>query len=265
MHTSIAQFPNNTFYEGQLRNGPGTSGALDDSFPGLRACLQDILSSSFSTVLKGRDIASGNESDLRLAWIQIVGKRERIPSLMSQVVKNHVTVFFDMVFPKLQDFFCGVPGATMRDNVMIICAYSAAIVAYRDHFSTMLRQDRRLTADDLPRLATVDASQGDESFMVILDGSWQDGDVVGFMNDAGRINVATTRAKGVFWILGGKMTLKYKKNWDNDDYVINHITKYKRVLDRAGKVHELTDGSGNRADAGTRGDRLQNDACEHLQ
>ena len=36
-----------------------------------------------------------------------------------------------------------------------------------------------MTSDDMPRLETVDGSQGKQSFMVILDGTFQDGDRIG--------------------------------------------------------------------------------------
>ena len=53
------------------------------------------------------------------------------------------------------------------------------LYAYRDRVSAILARDSKLTPADMPRIATVDASQGEESFMVLFDGSFQHGDVVG--------------------------------------------------------------------------------------
>lgn len=43
----------------------------------------------------------------------------------------------------------------------------------------MLARDSTLTQADMPRVLTVDASQGDESFMVFFDGAFQHGDMIG--------------------------------------------------------------------------------------
>lgn len=51
--------------------------------------------------------------------------------------------------------------------------------AYRDRIAVMLARDNTLTPADMPRVLTVDASQGEESFMVFFDGSYQNGDIVG--------------------------------------------------------------------------------------
>lgn len=48
-----------------------------------------------------------------------------------------------------------------------------------DRFRAIRDQDASLTTDDIPRVMTIDSSQGDEAFMVIFDTSAQHGDVVG--------------------------------------------------------------------------------------
>lgn len=53
------------------------------------------------------------------------------------------------------------------------------LYAYRDRISQMLARDSTLTQADMPRILTVDASQGDESFMVFFDGAFQHGDIIG--------------------------------------------------------------------------------------
>jgi hypothetical protein len=48
--------------------------------------------------------------------------------------------------------------------------------------------------------------------------------------------VAITRAKGVFWMIGGEM--KKKHRWESDP--LHLITQYKRELDAANQVHRFT-------------------------
>jgi len=56
---------------------------------------------------------------------------------------------------------------------------ASQLYAYRDRINAMLAKDKKLASVDMPRILTVDASQGEESFMVFFDGSYQHGDVVG--------------------------------------------------------------------------------------
>lgn len=58
--------------------------------------------------------------------------------------------------------------------------------------------------------------------------------VVGFMDDRGRSNVAMTRAREVFWIIGGPLTaIRTSSN------VPSPFPKLKREMERQGKVHKL--------------------------
>lgn len=59
------------------------------------------------------------------------------------------------------------------------------------------------------------------------------------MHEQPRFNVAITRAKGVFWMIGGE--LEWKCDWKNPP---NLMTRYKIELGKAGQVHKLeVDGS----------------------
>ena len=54
--------------------------------------------------------------------------------------------------------------------------------------------------------------------------------------DPGRVNVAITRAKEVFWMIGGSMNIKFACNVERQLFL---LTQYKRELQRAGKCHKL--------------------------
>ena len=56
------------------------------------------------------------------------------------------------------------------------------------------------------------------------------------MSDPGRCNVAVTRAKEVFWIIGGDMKNRFL---DSRPEPTNHMTKYKVQVDRAEQTHRF--------------------------
>lgn len=208
MHACLAAFPNCKIYDGLLRNGPGTNDDLEMRKPGLAKVLSDIILQSSSLTLPERELyqtqLQASDSRLRLHWIEVSGKRKVHPVTNSSTVTEHVDVFFSKIYPLLRDHFDRTE-EKMGKNVMIICAYSYALHEYQNQISTLLANDRSLDKDDMPRVLTVDSSQGEESMMVIFDGSFQHGNRIGFMEDRGRTNVAITRAKEVFYVIGGNM------------------------------------------------------------
>lgn len=145
--------------------------------------------------------------------------------------------------------------------VSLMCSYVRSITnrsqlyAYKDMFEIMLKSGA-VVEDDVPRVLTVDSSQGEESTMVVFDSSSQHGDVVGrsplspivcqrtsrlplirvgFVDDPGRCNVAFTRAKEIFWILGGVMENKHRRNGKR---ATTYLARYKRELDAKKKSHK---------------------------
>ncbi|KAK4888950.1 hypothetical protein LTR27_012230 [Elasticomyces elasticus] len=237
MHESISRFPNREFYKGKLRDGPGTNLPLDLKFPGLSMTLKSIVAQSGMSGLgfAARKLytTEATDADVRLHWIEVVGERIRHSATKSITVKEHIQVFFKKILPRLVQCF-RLMGKRLEDHLMIICAYSYALHEYQDEIRMLLRRNKAYTQSDMPRILTVDASQGQEATMVIFDGSCQHRDVLGFVNDDGRCNVAITRAKEVFWMIGGKMDLK-----DNRNNLAKTATvvKYKSELARMNKVH----------------------------
>ena len=92
--------------------------------------------------------------------------------------------------------------------------------------------------------------------MVIMDGSFQHRDerqmgmflnilskfetivltIGGFMTDPGRCNVAMTRAKGVFMIIGGALDLRYR---DNANDPLSPFVKLKKFMEERNRVHKF--------------------------
>lgn len=74
--------------------------------------------------------------------------------------------------------------------------------------------------------------------MIIVDGSMRFSDVMGFMKDRGRSNVAMTRAKDVLWILGGTLEKLYLDEGASEP--LAPFAKLKKKLEEMGQVHKFT-------------------------
>ena len=56
------------------------------------------------------------------------------------------------------------------------------------------------------------------------------------MDDPGRCNVAVTRAKEVFWMIGGSMDYRFSDSYYQPR---NHMTQYKKEMDDEGRSHRF--------------------------
>lgn len=228
MHSSLAAFPNHKIYNDLLRNGPGMNDNLEMRKPGFAKVLSKILLQSRSlTPLEREQYETqllSSDTKLRLHWIEVAGTRKVHPVTCSSTVTEHVDVFFKTIYYELSDYFQRIK-EKMGKHVMIICAYSYALHEYQNRINALLANDSSLDKDDMPRVLTVDSSQGEESMMVIFDGSFQHGNRIGFMVDPGRTNVAITRAKEVYWVIGGSMSADPRGKSSS-----NLLLDYKREL-----------------------------------
>lgn len=127
MHEVIMAFPNRTVYQGQLRAGPGMDAPLDQQMFGLRSVLSSILDGCISSLDEKKNSESlVRDRDLRRRYIQVSGLRKRVDDGVSLIVEEHVEVFMQKIFPPLFEYFRRT-GRKMREEVMIICAYGAAV------------------------------------------------------------------------------------------------------------------------------------------
>ncbi|KAI6897220.1 hypothetical protein KC318_g5848, partial [Hortaea werneckii] len=94
-----------------------------------------------------------------------------------------------------------------------------------------------LTTAEFPKIITIDSSQGQESFMTIIDGSIKYRDRLGFMVDEGRCNVALSRAKGVRWVIGGPIA--YKPRRFQGEAGRSYFPQLYDELQRKGMVHRF--------------------------
>lgn len=122
MHEAISAFSNAIVYDGKLRNGPGMDVSLESHMPGLRATLVDILGGARSGINAWR-----TDNDLRRHYIEVYGRK--VVYEKSIAVHEHIDVFMEKIFPKLFEFF-RASGRSMKEEVMIICAYNYAVSSF---------------------------------------------------------------------------------------------------------------------------------------
>ena len=84
---------------------------------------------------------------------------------------------------------------------------------YREQLRCLARHFSTVPDDARPEINTVDAFQGREKDFVILSCVRADGDGVGFLGDARRLNVALTRAKDGVLVIGSERTLRHDAHW----------------------------------------------------
>lgn len=128
MHATIAAFPMRETYGDDMRNSPGTHGKLDNKYKGLRQRLINNIADHGIEGAAAREAYKKEASDdqARLHWIQVSGTRVRNTQTGSSFVVEHVSAFFDKIYPCLREYFDS-EGLKMGEHVMIICSYAAAV------------------------------------------------------------------------------------------------------------------------------------------
>lgn len=229
-HPELSKFPGRHFYDNKLRSNPRTDVELPKRVPGLRNALNKIIATYgiHDESARKEYLSADSDQAARLHWIQVSGTRT-YDAQGSSSVPQHVDVFFDKILPGLLEFTKGRRGK-LYDQVLVTTPYTFARDEYTRRMK-MLAKAQSLTDDDLPRVETVQKSQGLRYTMVIFDTSLQDGKNVGFLNDPARLNVATTRATDVLWIIGGTL-------YGGDSL----IGRYRDSLKAKGQLHHFTSG-----------------------
>ncbi|KAJ4759257.1 P-loop containing nucleoside triphosphate hydrolases superfamily protein [Rhynchospora pubera] len=176
MHPSISIFPNISFYEKKLLDGPNVIKREHH-----KEYLPGKLFGSYSFI----DVGAGKED------FDDVGHSR----------KNMVEVAVVVHILKSLQEECGTQKKEV--SVGIICPYSAQVAAIQDKVGRLF--DRSTVS---VRISSVDGFQGSEEDIIILSTvrSNRSGSV-GFIADSKRTNVALTRARYCLWIVGDAATL----------------------------------------------------------
>ncbi|KAF2163913.1 hypothetical protein M409DRAFT_25690 [Zasmidium cellare ATCC 36951] len=233
MHSSLSRFPSKEFYDGLLTDSPKVQRPLEDVKPGLTKVLHNIIANSMrDTSERDSYLEKATDDQARLHYIEMPAGDVFMDDKLSVVVPDHVDVFFEQILPELQSYF----GAELKDEVMLIVAYGCAL-KWCEQRIYKLKKQQNLPHSHYPKVLTIDAAQGEEATMVLMDGSMQYSELPKFLTDKGRANTAMTRARDVFWILGGPLHSK-APDYNSFSFAEDEsFVKLKSELHMTGQVH----------------------------
>ncbi|KAF7198435.1 Helicase SEN1 [Pseudocercospora fuligena] len=235
MHPVLSRFPNAEFYHGELEDAEITTRLLDDVEPGLKDVLDGIIARCFHTEAgQVSYLENATDEQARLHYFDLgihdIFKNDK----KSIAIPEHIDAFFELAFPALQGHFQD----RMNQLVTVIAGYGHAKSEWKQRINAC--QDwQELDDAYYPRILTIDASQGQEATMVIMDGTLDYRDKISkHMTDPGRCNVAMTRAKEVFWMIGGPLDKKEPYRRRRNDGMSPFPKLKFRVLQPYGQVHQ---------------------------
>lgn len=228
MSSRISEWPSKNFYPPGMRDGPNTHRLLSEKQRGLYECMKKILA-SVGTKLPADLTEQEEDKAVRARYLEVYGRRDN--SARSAVVREHAKAFFEHCYPYLRAYY----GTKTNDEVMIICAYKEARRYWIDAAQHIQRK-YKIPNIQLPKITTIDSSQGTEAEVVFLDCSVQEYSPltkhrdIGFVDDDKRMNVAMTRAKEVRWILGGSCSVRSRSRGEpNTPAYVRHREEIKEI------------------------------------
>eukprot|EP00918_Siedleckia_nematoides_P097086 GHVU01212923.1.p1 GENE.GHVU01212923.1~~GHVU01212923.1.p1 ORF type:complete len:289 (+),score=67.24 GHVU01212923.1:1999-2865(+) len=203
MHSAISHWPNDQFYQGNLKNGPLTDcprreanvirhdAPVNNRWPVFAVINTALMNSECEEKQVGNSYANPGEGVLVAALYRDLAK-------MAQ------------------------PGMTAG----IITPYSAQV-----NFLKKLLKDVPGCEHITNVVSSVDSFQGGETDAVIFSAVRSNPDSrVGFLSDFRRINVAVTRARHRLWIVGNVRCLRTDITWME---MINHAMTQRVIIDAA--------------------------------
>ncbi|KAH7664496.1 DNA helicase protein [Dioscorea alata] len=177
MHPSISRFPNASFYNNQISDGPNV---VDKKHT--RCFLPGHMFGPYSFI----NIEFGNEVADNLAHskknlVEVAVISDIISRLSSECVRTK-----------------------QRCSVGIICPYTAQVLAIQEKLGKAYNWHRFFSV----RVNSVDGFQGSEEDIIIFSAVRSNtSGTVGFLFNHQRTNVALTRARHCLWVLGNAPTL----------------------------------------------------------
>ena len=160
----------------------------------------------------------------------------RVPELESDDLKSHANLHeVEMVASLVEYLLRG--GAYSQGEIAVLTPYAGQLLKLYERLTTTcdiwlsdkdrdalleeevlaLGEEGRTTKDevaisDMLRIATVDNFQGEEAAVIILS-CVRSGDTAGFLRNLNRINVACSRARNGFYVIGDSQTLSQVPMW----------------------------------------------------
>ncbi|TMW64981.1 hypothetical protein Poli38472_009148 [Pythium oligandrum] len=197
MHPCLSEFPSNTFYEGELQNGVGTS----------------------DRQLKNVDFPWPNPNKPTFFYI-CLGAEEISSSGTSYLNRTEASNVEKIVTTFLK-------AGVLPAQIGVITPYEgqrAYVVNYMQRNGSMRSQ---LYKD--VEVASVDSFQGREKDLIILSCvRSNENQGIGFLSDRRRLNVALTRAKYGVIVLGNPRVLAKQELWNN---LLNHYRDHQLVVE----------------------------------
>ncbi|XP_015697335.1 uncharacterized protein LOC102717830 isoform X2 [Oryza brachyantha] len=177
MHPGINKFPNANFYDNRISDGPSVK-------------QEDYVKSYLPGPIYGA-----------YSFIHIDNDMEMLDEL-GQSSKNMVEVAVAVNIVERLARECSEK--RQRTSLGVISPYTAQVIALQERLGKQFKNHEFLSVT----VKSIDGFQGGEEDIILISTvrSNKNGKV-GFLSDAGRINVALTRAKHCLWILGNGTTL----------------------------------------------------------
>ncbi|EEE51324.1 hypothetical protein OsJ_32291 [Oryza sativa Japonica Group] len=177
MHPGINKFPNANFYDNRISDGPSVQ-------------QEDYMKSYLPGPIYGA-----------YSFIHIENDMEMLDEL-GQSSKNMVEVAVATNIVERLAKECSEK--RQRTSLGVISPYTAQVIALQERLGKQFKNHEFLSVT----VKSIDGFQGGEEDIILISTvrSNKNGKV-GFLSDAGRINVALTRAKYCLWILGNGATL----------------------------------------------------------
>ncbi|CAN1841286.1 Helicase SEN1 [Linum perenne] len=182
MHPQIRDFPSRYFYQGRLTDSESVTKLPDEVYykdPLLRPYL-------FYDVTHGRESHRGGSVSY-----QNIHEAQLCVQLYEHLLKT------------IRSLGIG------RITVGIITPYKLQLKCLQQEFSEILKSEE---GKDI-YINTVDAFQGQERDVIIMSCVRASNHGVGFVADIRRMNVALTRARRAFWIMGNASSLMKSEDW----------------------------------------------------
>lgn len=208
MHPEISEFPSKAFYEGRLKNGVTANDRIFEADKDL-LMQKDIPIVFYNVKNSIEQFSSSGKSFLNVAEASTLGE------IISKFKKS-------------------VP-AIQPEQIAIITFYNGMIDILRSHLRYLSSSNNNNSDQkdesfyDNLRIDTVDAFEGsDIDYVILICVRSNKKKNIGFLSDMGRLNVALTRAKKGFFIIGNKKNFANDETWSN---LINSLSIREVVCD----------------------------------
>ena len=188
MHPLIAAFPSKEFYEGKIENA-------ENILQLVNAASCSWYSESMLGPLVFWDVKTGSEESVSKSL-----KNEQEARTVEQIVRTLLRKY---------------PEENWKDKIAVVTPYAEQVRVIRDRLRQVFGVPESKPCP--VEVNTVDGFQGREKDCVIVSTvrASDEGDSIGFLRDARRMNVTLTRARQNLWVVGNATMLRKNRLWSD--------------------------------------------------